>query len=148
LFICIFASVSAAQLQSSVETLCPGDRVTFTCTISSTSHQWVVSSLGIDRTLAPVNQGGVITDPPFQFMVTVAIPGTSIISTATVNASENLNNTFVSCRDGNVIRPDQNNTIIIIGERAEICIRFAFQHFACMCTFNKAYFSIKLAKVP
>ena len=114
---CHSPSVSGAQLQSSVERPCPGETVTFTCTLSSTSHQWVVSSLNIVRTFAPVDLGNVISDPPFEFNVTEVVPGTSITSTATFNATANLNNTLILCRDGNLVLPNQNATIILRGEQ-------------------------------
>ena len=113
----IIYSVSGAQLQSSVERPCPGETVTFTCTLSSPAHHWVVSSLGIVRSLAPVSQqDGMILDPPFQFAVTEVVPGTSITSTATVNITEGLNGTLVLCQDGNLVLPDQSTTINLQGE--------------------------------
>ena len=113
---CLF-SVSGAQLQSSVERQCPGESVTFTCTISSVGHQWDIPSLGISRSLLPRDQGRVISDhSPFQFTVTEVVPGTSITSTATVNANADLNGTLVVCRDGVGMLPDQNITINLRGE--------------------------------
>ena len=111
-------SVSCAQLQSSVERPCPGQNVTFTCTIPSLAHRWEVPSLGITpRSLTPSDLNGVSPDPPFQFAVIEVIPGTSITSTATVTATANLNGTNVFCRDGNLLLPDpQNATIVVIGE--------------------------------
>jgi len=110
-------SVSCAQLQSSVERPCPGQNVTFTCTIPSLAHWWEVPSLGITpRSLTPSDLNGVSPDPPFQFAVIEVIPGTSITSTATVTATANLNGTNVFCRDGNLVLPDpQNATIVVIG---------------------------------
>ena len=118
---CHSLSVSGAELQSSVERPCPGEQVTFTCTLSSTVHQWVVASLNIDRTLAPVGLGNVIPDPPFEFNVTESVPGTSITSTATVNATIVLNGTLVLCRDGNLVLPAQNSTLNLRGEHG-MCV--------------------------
>ena len=113
---CLF-SVSGAQLQSSVESPCPGESVTFTCTIPSVGHQWDIPSLGISRSLLPRDQGRVISDhPPFEFSVTEVVPGTSITSTATFTATADLNGTLVVCRDGVGTLPDQNNTINLRGE--------------------------------
>ena len=110
-------SVSGAQMQSSVERPCPGERVTFTCTIPSPGHQWNIQSLGISRSLLHRDQGRVITDhPPFQFNVTEVISGTSITSTATVNATADLNGTLVVCRDGVGTLSDQSITINLRGE--------------------------------
>ena len=108
------SSVSAAQ--SSVERPCPGESVTFTCTIPSVGHQWNISSLGITQSLLPGDQGRVISDPPFQFTVTEVVTGTSITSAATVTATANLNGTLVMCQDGVGLLPDQKSTINIIGE--------------------------------
>ena len=92
------------------------DPVTFTCTLSSTSHQWMVPSLNISRSLAPADQGMTFSDPPFQFAVTEVMTG-SLTSTAVFNTTENLNGTLVLCRDGNLILPDnQNRTINLRGE--------------------------------
>ena len=100
-----------------MERPCPGESVTFTCTISSVGHQWDIPSLGISRSLLPRDQGRVITDhPPFQFTVTEVVTGTSITSTATVNATADLNGTLVVCLDGVGTLPDQNSTINLRGE--------------------------------
>ena len=110
-------SVSGAQLQSSVERPCPGESVTFTCTIPSLGHQWDIPSLGISRSLLRRDQGRVITDhPPFQLNVTEVISGTSITSTATVNATADLNGALVVCQDGVGMLPDQRSAIKLRGE--------------------------------
>ena len=108
--------VSDAQLQSSVERSCPGETVTFTCTIPSLAHRWEASGLDMPRSLVPGDRGGVISDPPFQFNVTEVIPGTSITSTATVTATSDLNGTLVVCQDGLGILPDQSSIINIRGK--------------------------------
>ena len=89
--------------------------MTFTCTVPSLGHQWSVPSIAISRALLPGDLGQVISDPPFQFSVTEVRTGTSITSTATVNATEDLNGTLVLCRDGIGILPDQNSTITLRG---------------------------------
>ena len=100
-----------------MERPCPGESVTFTCTIPSLGHQWNIQSLGISRSLLHRDQGRVITDhPPFQFNVTEVIPGTSITSTATVNATADLNGTLIVCRDGVGTLSDQRSTINLRGE--------------------------------
>ena len=93
--------------------------MTFTCTIESSAHQWVIPSLDIYRSLLAGDQGQVLSDPPFQFTVTKVMGG-SITSTTIVNATTNLNATLVVCRDGTRIFADQNATINIIGEHAGI----------------------------
>ena len=123
---CLF-SVSGAQLQSSVERPCPGESVTFTCTIPSLGHQWNIQSLDISRSLLRRDQGRVITDhPPFQLNVTEVIPGTSITSTATVNATADLNGTVVVCQDGVGTLPDQSSAINLRGE-------YSILSYACKC---------------
>jgi len=113
---CHSLSVSGAQLQSSVERPCPGETVTFTCTISSTVHDWSATPLGAPRTLAAGGLGRVVSDPPFEFNVTEVMTG-SITSTATVNATINLNGTLVSCQDGSgMMLPGQSSTINLRGE--------------------------------
>ena len=116
--LCVHCSPSAsgAKLQSSVERPCPGESVTFICTISSLAHQWNIPSLNITRSLLPGSWGRVITNhPPFHFNVTEVMTG-SITSTATVTATVDLNGTVVVCRDGIGKLPDQSSTITIIGE--------------------------------
>ena len=112
--VCI--SVSGAQLQSSVERPCPGERVTFTCTIPSNGHQWDIPFLNISRALLPRDQGRVFSDAQFQFTVTEVVMATSIKSTATVTVTTELNGTLVVCRDGIGMLPDQSSIINIIGE--------------------------------
>ena len=90
--------------------------MTFTCTIPSVGHRWDIQSLGIFRSLLPRDQGRVISDhPPFQFNVTEVMTG-SITSTATVNATADLNGTLVVCRDGVGTLSDQRSTINLRGE--------------------------------
>ena len=109
-------------MQSSVERPCPGERVTFTCTVPSLAHQWRISSFGITRSLTPASgQGQVFSDPPFQFAVTEVRTGTSITSTATLNVTEDLNSTLIVCQDGNLVFPDQNSTINLRGELGMTC---------------------------
>ena len=111
-------------MQSSVERPCPGERVTFTCTVPSLAHQWTVPSLSITRALNPASQqDGVPPDPPFQFSVTEVVTG-FITSTATVNATADLDGILVVCRDGNLMLPDnQNSTINLRGEHAvTVCL--------------------------
>ena len=98
-----------------MERPCPGERVTFTCTIESAAHRWEVSSLGVSRSLLARDRGRVLSDPPFQFTVTEVMAG-SITSTATVNATTNYNDTLVVCQDGIGSLTDQNATINIVGE--------------------------------
>ena len=104
-----------AQLQSSVERQCPGESVTFTCTIPSNGHQWNIPSLTITCELVRRDQGRVITNHPFQFTVTEVMTG-SITSTATVTATVDLNGTVVVCRDGIGMETEQHSTIKLSGE--------------------------------
>ena len=89
--------------------------MTFTCTLPSVGHEWEIPSLNISRALLRRNKNKVFSDPPFQFAVTEVRTG-SITSTATVNATEDLNGTLVMCQDGFKIHPSQKSTINIIGE--------------------------------
>ena len=114
--------VSGAQLQSIVERSCPGESVTFTCTISSLAHQWNIPSRGIIQSLLPNDQGHVMSNSPFQFNVTEVITGSYIISTATVTATADLNGTTVLCQDGIGMLPNQNNTIMTIGKHLVLCL--------------------------
>ena len=117
--------VSDAQLNSSVERPCPAETVEFTCTLSSTSHDWNIPSLSISRALAPVQLGIVFSNPPFEFSVTEVMQGTSILtSTATVNTTQDLNVTLILCRDGLGMLPDQNTTINLRGEHEVIVCAF------------------------
>ena len=47
-----------------MERPCPGENVTFTCTISAPGHQWNILSHGIFQSLLPRDQGRVIFNPP------------------------------------------------------------------------------------
>ena len=61
----------------------------------------------------------MITDhPPFLFNVTEAMTE-SITSTATVNATVDLNGTIVVCRDSIGMETEQRNTIKL---RGELCL--------------------------
>ena len=84
--------------------------------MSSLGHEWEIPSLNISRALLPGNKGETLSDSPFQFTVTEVVLGTIITSTATVNATEDLNGTLVLCEDGFKNHPSQKSTINIIGE--------------------------------
>ena len=107
-------------MQSSVERSCPGENVTFMCTISSLAHRWVASALDMPRSVTPRDQGEVVSDPPFQFNVTEVVMGSYITSTATVTATTDLSGTLITCQDGIGMLPDQSNTINVRGEDAVI----------------------------
>ena len=87
-----------------------------TCTVYSLAHRWEVPSLGITRSLLPRDEGQVFSNSPFQFSVTEVMTGSNITSTATVNATANLNGTLIVCQDGVGMEPEQNDTINHIGE--------------------------------
>ena len=112
-----------AQLQSSVKRPCPGESVTFTCTVPSAGHQWNIPSLNITCDFVPLDEGRVITDPPFQFNVTEAMTE-SITSIATVTATVDLNGTIVVCRDGFEMETEQRDIIRLSGELT--CIQIYF----------------------
>ena len=105
-----------------MERPCPGERVTFTCTIPSVAHQWSVPSLGIIQSILPRDQGREISKTPFQFNVTEVMTESNIISTATVMATSDLNGTIVACQDGIRMLPDQNSTINVIGKYLVLCL--------------------------
>ena len=107
-----------------MERPCPGESVTLTCTVPSTAHQWNIPSLGITQSLLPRDEGRVFSEPPFQFTVTRVITGSIIISTATVNATADLDATLVLCQGGTGMEPDQNSTLNIIGE---YCMLYAYK---------------------
>ena len=113
--------VSGAQLPSSVERLCPRESVIFTCTISSLAHRWEIPSRDIIQSLLRGDLGRVISKPPFQFTVTEVMTG-SITSTATVNATPDLNGTTILCQDGTGMLPDQSSSINIIGKHSVLCL--------------------------
>ena len=89
--------------------------MTFTCTVPSIAHRWEASGLVMPRSVTPRDRGGVIYDPPFQFNVTGIIANSSITSTATVTATEDLNGILIVCQDGIGSLPDQSSTINVKG---------------------------------
>ena len=106
-----------------MESACPGQNVTFTCTVSSRAHRWEIPSLNITRNLLPADGESlrVYQDHPFQIAVIDA--GTPMKSTATVTVNEALNGTIVFCQDVNSAQPlgspdvhTQINTVKLIGE--------------------------------
>ena len=122
-----FMSVSGAQLQPSVGRPCPGENVTFTCTIRSYRHEWDIPSLNITRKIMLNILGRVIIDqPPFQFTTTNDWMIWSITSTATVTATVDLNGTLIVCRDAVGQETEQQDTIKLIGK---FCVCFFFFFF-------------------
>lgn len=106
-------------MQSSMERPCPGERVIFTCTVSSRTHRWEASALSLPRPIGVLDQGSIISDPPFQFNVT-EVTASNITSTAIVTATADLNGTLVLCQDNDGILPIQSSTITIIGEYCNV----------------------------
>ena len=97
--------------------------VTFTCTLPSLAHQWMVPSLNISRSLSPADeQSGVPPDPPFQFAVTEVMAG-SLTSTAVFTTTENLNGTLVLCRDSNLMLPDDQNRTTLVPKEGLVCLQ-------------------------
>ena len=107
--------------------------MTFTCTISSVAHDWMVPSLNISRALVSSSTGR-FPDPPFEFAVTQRMGTTVTESTAVVTVNADLNGTLVLCRDAAGIVPEQNSTINLRGEHAVVvgtvvlCIRACMQY--------------------
>ena len=97
-----------------LERVNPGGIVTLNCTVPSLSHWWNVSSRDGGRSLTRADQDSVIQDPPFNFSVADAIPGSSITSTAVATVPVELNGTIVSCRDGFWVLPDPQSWVILV----------------------------------
>jgi len=103
------------QIQSRESTACPGEIVTITCTTPTRTHQWRVLGLGIYRSLVAADWNTAVQpDFPFQFAVIAVMQNGSIISTGTVNFTENLNGTTVSCRDGYLRFPIEQRTTLLL----------------------------------
>jgi len=105
-------------IQSSEAIACPGEIVTITCTTPTRTHQWRVLELGIYRSLAAADWNRAVQpDFPFQFAVIAVMQNGSIISTGTVNFTENLNGTTVHCRDAYLRFPiEQRTTLVLKGK--------------------------------
>ena len=93
----------------------------FTCTISSNGHLWEVPNLNIAQGL--LRNSTPISDPPFNFAV-VGWMLDSITSIAAVTVTtlltEVLNGTLIPCQDGIGTEPEQNTTINLRGEHADV----------------------------
>ena len=112
--------LAGAQLQSSVGTnaLCPGERVTLTCNVSSNLHDWRIINSSTDQeigVLTPTNPSR--TNLGFELTV-VDVTASPITSTATVTTSTDLNGTVIVCNNGLLPpnRVEQSTTVNIIGE--------------------------------
>ena len=112
--------VAGAELQSSVGTnaVCPGVRVTFTCTVSSNTHDWRIFN-GISEQEVAIVTPSRPSATNLGFEVTTVGPAVNpITSTATVTTTADLNGTVILCRN-ELVPPDlleQNTTVNIIGE--------------------------------
>ena len=115
-FLCFPFTVHCdSRVQSSQETVhaCPGEIVIIPCTIPTRTQQWRAPDLDIARSLAAADLNEAVPpDRPFQFAVTNVTLNGSIISTATVNFTGSLNGTIVSCRDGYLIFPNEQRTML------------------------------------
>lgn len=97
---------------------CPGERVTFTCTVPSDTHGWRITDGSTELQIGyvtPVSPTTTNLGFELQIMDITAVP---ITSTATVNVTVDLNSTVIVCT--NVLLPpnriEQNTTVSNIGE--------------------------------
>ena len=92
--------------------------MTFTCTVTSTTHIWIITDGSGEQEIGSVNPGSPTeTNLGFELQV-VDVTAVPITSTATVNTTVDLNNTVIVCRN-ELIPPnliEQNITVSIIGE--------------------------------
>ena len=115
-----YINLAGAELESSLgnNALCPGERVTFTCTVSSIAHSWRIIGGSTELQIGIVTPASP-TDTYLGFELQVVdVTAVPITSTATVNTTVDLNNTVIVC--SNVLVPpnriEQNTTVNIIGE--------------------------------
>ena len=98
--------------------MCPGERVIFTCTVSSNAHDWRIFNGISEQEIALVTPNRPnATNLGFQ-LTRVGTAVNPITSTATVTTTADLNGTVILCRN-ELVPPnllEQNTTVSIIGE--------------------------------
>ena len=98
--------------------MCPGERVRFTCNVSSSTHDWRINNGSAEQAIGIVFPS-TPTRTNLGFELTIVDPTASpITSTATVTTSTVLNGTVIVCNNG-LLPPNrlvQNTTVNIIGE--------------------------------
>ena len=124
-----YINLTGAQLQSSAgnDAVCPGQSVTFTCTVDSNSvHEWAImdgsTTMSIDFVTPSVPNA---TNLGFTLTV-LDVTAAPITSTATVTITSDLNGTVIVCSNALVgnNRLEQTTTVNVIGEliRPGVCI--------------------------
>ena len=74
-------------------TSCIGDNVTYTCTVNSRGHTWIISSL--PQTVVIVRSKLRISMPPYSFMLVEDV-GTTINSTLSLTVFAGFNGTAIA----------------------------------------------------
>ena len=94
-------------------TSCIGDNVTYTCTVNSRGHTWIISSL--PQTVVIVRSKPRISMPPYSFVL-VEDTGTTINSTLSLTVFAGFNGTAIACQDALSGRDVQSTTGLVFGE--------------------------------
>ena len=94
--------------------VCVGQNVTFVCTVLADTHAW--SSPWLSQTMLISIGKSQFVNRGFTMQL-ITFNGMYITSSASINATTELNNTFVSCTDANSLNGDsQTINITVLGE--------------------------------
>ena len=107
----LFSGVTARL--SDTNTSCVGQEVTYTCTVPAIAHAWIIYTLPnpISKSITRVTTED--SAPPFSFQ-TVQDNANGIVTAISVTAFPELNGTVISCRDGNVLGGDMQETTAMV----------------------------------
>ena len=114
-----FYLVLGVTAQLSDITWCIGDEVNYTCTVNSVVHTWEMGSAILayvsSGTQQPVQIG------PYTLQRVSPLDATPVITSLTVTAFAQLNNTVISCRDGVISTGGrQETTVMVFGENNDM----------------------------
>ena len=108
----------SAPLQVSIATSCVGDLVTYTCTLPTVSHAWMIPSLGFIETITRTTPTFSEPPSPFSIVTTADGGGANPITTAlSVTSFAGLNGANITCGDpSQILNETQDTTVVVFGK--------------------------------
>ena len=111
-------------------TSCVGEEIIYECTVNAVIHHWRIPSFSIETSLSRSNPSSLKSEGQFNFTFTLdseLSSNSTIITTMSVIAFENLNGSEVICQDGIVGNMTQQNTTVMLFGMYKIDKDFCFR---------------------
>ena len=118
------APLQVAVTNSSGDTSCVGDLVTYTCTLPSVAHTWSIPSFGFMESIT--RETPTFDDPASQFFINTTADGggaNPITTALSVTSFAGLDETNIICSDANQITSEAQDAIAMVFGRCSLCTR-------------------------